>query len=66
MKYERLYIDESDDDVMLVKQAEDYRIEYTTIRPHETLAWARLFDVHLGNADPTIPTFQTKEILPTT
>jgi putative transposase len=33
LKYERLYIDEIDDAVMLAKRAEDYRIEYKTIRP---------------------------------
>jgi Integrase core domain len=33
LKYERLYIDEIDDAVMLAKHAEDYRIEYNTIRP---------------------------------
>lgn len=41
MKYERLYIDEIDDAVMLAKRAEDYRIEYNEIRPHEALAWNR-------------------------
>ena len=30
LKYERLYIDEIDDAVMLAKHAEDYRIEYNT------------------------------------
>lgn len=66
MKYERLFIDEIDDAVMLAKHAEDYRIEHNTVRPHETIAWNRPEQVHLGLADPTIPTFQTKEILPTT
>ena len=65
LKYERLYIDEIDDAVMLAKHAEDYRIEYNTIRPHEAIAWNRPLEVHRGTADPTIPTFQTKEILPT-
>lgn len=65
LKYERLYIDEIDDAVMLAKHAEDYRIEYNTIRPHEALAWNRPLEVHLGIADPTIPTFQTEKSLPT-
>jgi putative transposase len=65
LKYERLYIDEIDDAVMLAKHAEDYRIEYNRVRPHEAIAWNRPHDVHLGLADPTTPTFQTKEILPT-
>lgn len=65
LKYERLYIDEIDDAVMLAKHAEEYRIEYNTVRPHEALAWNRPLDVHLGIADPTIPTFQTEKSLPT-
>lgn len=67
LKYERLYIDEIDeidDAVMLAKHAEDYRIEYNTIRPHEALAWNRPLDVHLRIADPTIPTFQAEKSLP--
>ncbi|MGC5617632.1 transposase [Georgenia sp. Z1491] len=66
LKYERLYLDEIDDAVMLAKHAEDYRIEYNTIRPHEALAWNRPQEVHLGLADPTVPTFQTIKSLPTT
>ena len=50
---------------MLAKHAEDYRIEYNTIRPHEALAWNRPQEVHLGLADPTAPTFQTIKSLPT-
>jgi transposase InsO family protein len=65
LKYERLYIDEIDDADMLAKRAEDYRIEYNEIRPHEALAWNRPKEVHLGLADPTIPTFQTTETPPT-
>ncbi|TSD55295.1 integrase core domain-containing protein [Aeromicrobium piscarium] len=66
LKYERLYLDEIDDAIMLAKHAEDYRIEYNTIRPHEALAWNRSEEVHLGLADPTVPTFQTIKSLPTT
>lgn len=66
LKYERLFIDEIDDAVMLAKHAEEYRIEYNTTRPHEAIAWNRPQEVHLGRADPTIPTFHTTEILPTT
>ena len=65
LKYERLYIDEIDDAVMLAKHAEEYRIEYNEIRPHEALAWNRPKEVHLGLASPTVPTFQTTENLPT-
>jgi hypothetical protein len=50
---------------MLAKHAEEYRIEYNQIRPHEAIAWNRPQEVHLGLADPTIPIFQAKEILPT-
>ena len=64
LKYEGLYIDEIDDAVMLAKHAEEYRIEYNQIRPHEAIAWNRPREVHLGLADPTIPTFQATEILP--
>ncbi|MGH3680549.1 MAG: integrase core domain-containing protein [Natronosporangium sp.] len=53
LKYERLFIDEIDDAVMLAKHAEEYRIEYNTVRPHEAIAWNRPQEVHLGLADPT-------------
>lgn len=33
-------------------------------RPHEASAWNRPNQVHLGLADPTIPTFQATETLP--
>ena len=59
LKYERLFLDEIDDAVMLAKRAEDYRVEYNTIRPHEALSWNRPHDVHLGLASPTVPTFPT-------
>ncbi len=65
LKYERLYIDEIDNAVMLAKRAEDYRLEYNEVRPHEALSWNRPKQVHLGLADPTTPTFQTTETLPT-
>ncbi|MDQ1248977.1 MAG: putative transposase [Actinomycetota bacterium] len=66
MKYGRLFIDEIDDAVMLAERAEDYRIEYNETRPHEAIAWNRPKEVHLGLADPAIPTFEAKKILPTT
>jgi transposase InsO family protein len=65
LKYERLFIDEIDDALMLAKHAEDYRNEYNQIRPHEAIAWNRPLEVHLGLADPSIPTFQTTQTLPT-
>ena len=66
LKYERLYLDEIDDAIVLAERAEDYRIEYNELRPHEAISWNRPKEVHLGLADPTTPTFKTKEILPTT
>ncbi len=66
LKYERLFIDEINDAVILAKHAEDYRLEYNTIRPHEALAWNQPHDVHLGPASPTVPTFPATENLPTT
>lgn len=66
LKCERLFIDEIDDAVMLADHAEDYRIEYNQTRPHEAIAWNRPKEVHLGLADPTVPTFETKKSLPTT
>lgn len=65
LKYERLYLDEIDDAVMLTKHVEESRLEYNTIRPHEALARNRPQEVHLAWADPTNPTFQSTEILPT-
>jgi len=51
---------------MLAKHAEEYRLEYNTLRPHEAIAWNRPKEVHLGLADPTIPTFQSNKTLPPT
>ncbi|WP_431779190.1 hypothetical protein [Microbacterium aurantiacum] len=65
-KYERLFLDEVPDALTLIERAEDYRVEYNTERPHEAIAWNRPLEVHLGLADPTTPTFETEEILPTT
>lgn len=64
LKYERLYIDQIDDAVALAERAEDYRHEYNAVRPHEAIAFNRPKEVHLGLADPTMPTFQSTEILP--
>lgn len=66
LKYERLFLDEIDDALQLVERAEDYRIEYNEVRPHEAIAFNRPQEVHLGLADPSIPTFEQEEILPTT
>jgi putative transposase len=36
----------------LIAHAEDYRVEYNTVRPHKALAWNQPRDVHLALADP--------------
>jgi putative transposase len=66
LKYERLFLDEIPDALTLVERAEDYRTEYNAVRPHEAIAWNRPLEVHLGHADPSTPTFEREEILPTT
>ena len=66
LKYERLFLDEIPDSLELVERAEDYRLDYNRIRPHEAIAWNRPIEVHLGLADPTIPNFDREETLPTT
>ncbi len=64
LKYEKLFLEEIPDALDLVAHAEDYRVEYNTVRPHEALAWNRPRDVHLGLADPLIPNFPETEDLP--
>ena len=66
LKYEKLYCEHIDDALDLQHHLEAYRLEYNTIRPHQAIAFNRPQEVHLGLADPRIPTFETKEILPTT
>jgi transposase InsO family protein len=65
LKYERLYRQPIDDALDLVREAEAFRAEFNTVRPHEALAWNRPLDVHQGLADPATPTFHRAEILPT-
>lgn len=64
LKYERLYLHEIADGLDLAQHAEEYRLEYNTVRPHEALAWNTPLDVHLGLADPAIPPFQAAGNLP--
>ena len=66
LKYERLFLDEIPDALTLVERAEEYRIEYNEVRPHEAISWNRPMEVHLGQADPNIPNFEREENLPTT
>ncbi|MFC5999901.1 integrase core domain-containing protein [Quadrisphaera sp. GCM10027208] len=56
LKYERLHLEETNDTLDLVAHADDYGVEYNTVRPHEAIAWNRPLDVHLGLADPSPPT----------
>lgn len=65
LKYERLFLEEIDDVLELVAHAEDYRIEYNSVRPHEAIAWNRPMSVHLGLTDPLVPNFPEPENLPT-
>lgn len=64
LKYERLYREYIPDGLALAAHAEDYRLEFNTVRPHEALSWNRPIDVHLGQADPTIPNLDRAESLP--
>lgn len=64
LKYERPFLDEIDDALKLAERAEEYRIEYNTIRPHEAIAWNRPIEVHQSLADPNVPNFETNKILP--
>jgi putative transposase len=65
LKYERLFLEEIGDVLDLTVHAEQYRVDYNTVRPHEALSWNRPHDVHVGLADPRIPNFPEPEILPT-
>lgn len=66
LKYERLYREQIDDHLDLVREADTFRDEFNRTRPHEHLSWNRPIDVHLGLADPTTPTFHEPKILPPT
>ena len=65
LKYERLYREQIEDPLDLVREAEAFRVEFNRIRPHEALAWNRPVDVHLGHADPTTLNFPEPKTLPT-
>ncbi|GAB6902338.1 integrase core domain-containing protein [Kineosporia succinea] len=66
LKYEWLYRHDIDHGPALAEQAEAYRLEYNTLRPHEAIAWNRPLEVHLGLADPATPNFPDPKSLPTT
>lgn len=56
LKYEHLYRQQIDDATDLVREAETFRVEFNTLRPHEALSWNRPRDVHTGRAEPSTPT----------
>lgn len=60
LKYERLYLDEIDDAIVLAERAEDYRIEYNELRPHEAISWNRPKEVHPGPGRPHHPDIQNQ------
>ena len=64
LKYERLFIEEIDDALMLAKHAERIpaRIQHDPPARSHRLESAQ--EVHLGLASPTVPTFPEPEILP--
>ncbi len=66
LTYERLYREQIDDALDLVREAETFRVEFNNVRPHEALSWNRPADVHEGRANPATPTFPEPETLPTT
>ncbi len=47
----------------LAKHAEEYRLEYNHIRPHEAIAWNRPQEVHKGLADPKISAAMSRCII---
>ena len=51
-----------DDAVDLGRDADASGVDVTTVRSHEQLACSRPADVHVGRADPDIPTFDEPEI----
>ena len=38
LEYEKLFLEEIPDALDLVAHAQDYRVEYNSVRPHEALA----------------------------
>ncbi|MFD8079832.1 integrase core domain-containing protein [Streptomyces sp. NPDC059718] len=56
LKYEKLLLEEIPDALDLVCHAEDYRLKYNAVHPHETLSWNRPHDVNTGQIDPCVLT----------
>lgn len=57
LKYERLYREEITDGAWLSQHANDFRVEFNTIRPHQALSFNRPHAVHTGLASPSSPNF---------
>ena len=66
LTYERALPEEITHGAWLAEHADAFRVQFNTIRPHETLAWNRPRDVHLGQADPSSPNSPEPETLPET
>lgn len=64
-KYERLYREHIDDDVDLAQKAVAFRVESTTVRPHEAFHGTPA-EVHSIRAAPAIPTYPESETPPAT
>jgi transposase InsO family protein len=64
LNYERLYREYVPDGLALAGHAEDYRVEYNTVRPHEALPWNRPHEIHLGQGDPATSNFDRAGSLP--
>jgi putative transposase len=62
-KYEKHFLEEIPDARDLVARAEDDRVEYNTVHPRGA-GLEPPFDVHLGLADPLIPSFPEIKDLP--
>jgi len=65
LKYEWLYREQIGDALDLVREAEEFRVEFNEVHPHEALAWNRPLDVHLRRADPATINFPEPKTLPT-
>ena len=63
LKNERLYREHVPDGLVLAAHAEEDRIEFNTIRPHEALAGFPI-DVQLSRADRTTPKLWPSQTLP--
>jgi len=61
-----VFLEEIPDALDLAAHAEHYRVEYTTVRPHEAIAWNHPIEVHRRYADPAVPNFPEPQNPPST